>query len=133
MRRALWVALLVPLLRFLPAGPAAGWTVTEIKTKTLPIAGTVTFTSSFRAADGETITLQIWPSDNRVTIRDVVLTKVTPRRKQGCDGCSIDVSGTGDHDADVTLHNPRPGKSTFHLWLYLSTGEHVGVNVHFGR
>jgi len=107
--------------------------VTKIKTKTLPIAGDVTFTSSFRAANGETITIEIWPADASVTISDVRLTKVTPKPKQGCSGCSIEVSGTGDHDVNVTLHNSRPGKSTFHLWLYLSTGEHLGVNVQFGR
>lgn len=129
MRKWLWPILVVALLS-LVATPALAWTVTETKTKTLPIAGEVTFTSSFHATDGETITITVWPVNPSVTISNVQLVKVTP---QGCSGCSIAVSGTGDRDVDVTLHNVRSGKSTFHLWLYLSTGEHLGVNVQFGR
>lgn len=133
MKKQLWLICLVAVLSLMVATPALAWTVTKIKTKTLPIAGEVTFTSSFRATDRETIAIEIWPADSSVTISDVQLTKVTPKPKQGCSGCYIEVSGEGDHDVDVTLHNTRSGKSTFHLWLYLSTGEHIGVNVQFGR
>jgi hypothetical protein len=119
------------LLSLVAMTPVLAWEVTKIKTKTLPIAGEVTFTSSFHAADGETITITIWPANSSVTISDVQLVKVTPKPKQG--GGSIDVSVVDDHDVNVTLHNTRVGKSTFHLWLYLSTGEHLGVNVQFGR
>ena len=133
MKKWFWSICVVALLSLVMATPVLAWTVTQTKTKTLPIAGAVTFTSSFRAADGETITITIWPANSAVTISNVELIKVTPTPKQGCNGCSIAVSGTGDHDVDVTLHNSRPGRSTFHLWLYLSTGEHVGVNVQFGR
>ncbi len=133
MRKTLCALGLVLVLALVTVIPASAWTVTKIKTKTLPIAGEVTFTSSFRARDGDTITIQIWPADSQVSISDVELRRVTPRPKRGCPGCYIEVSGAGDHDVDVTLHNTRTGKSTFHLWLYLSTGEHVGVNVQFGR
>jgi len=128
-----WIISISTLLGLIVVMPAPAWTVTQIKTKTLPIAGEVTFTSAFQAADGETITIEIWPTDPSVTISDVQLMKVTPKPKQGCSGCYIEVSGVGDHDVEVTLHNSRPGKSTFHLWLYLSSGEHIGVNVKFGR
>jgi len=130
MRKWVWIFCVVGLLTLVVATPALAWTVTETKTKTLPIAGQVTFTSAFRASDGETITITIWPVNSSITISDVKLVKVTPK---GCGTCRIAVSGAGDHDVNVTLHNPRSGKSTFHLWLYLSTGEHLGVNVQFGR
>jgi hypothetical protein len=122
------------LLSVLVATPALAWTVTGTKTKDLSVAGQVTFDSAFSASDGETITININPLDYpSVTITDVTLEKVTPKPRGGCPGCGIAVSGTGDHDVDVTLTNTRSGKSTFHLWLYLSTGEHLGVNVNFGR
>jgi len=133
MKKKLCVIFTVILLALVATAPTLAWTVTKIKTKTLPIAGDVTFTSSFRAADGDTITITIWPANPSVTISDVELVKVTPKPKRGCPGCSIAVIRTGDHDVEVTLHNTRQGKSTFHLWLYLSTSEHLGVNVQFGR
>ncbi|RMF29732.1 MAG: hypothetical protein D6759_13315 [Chloroflexi bacterium] len=133
MGKRIGLALFILVSLAVAVTPAFAWTVTQIKTKTLPTAGDVTFTSSFRATDGETIAITIWPDDPSVTIEDVQLRKVTPQPKQGCAGCRIEVFGTGDYDADVTVHNTRSGKSTFHLWVYLSTGEHLGVNVQFGR
>jgi hypothetical protein len=133
MRKWLWNICAVALLSLVVVTPALAWTATKTKTKTLPIAGAVTFTSAFSATNGDTITITIWPVNPSVTISDVQLVKITPKPKQGCAGYSIAVSGTGDQEVDVTLRNTRPGKSTFHLRLYLSTGEHVGVNVQFGR
>lgn len=112
---------------------ASPWTVTETKTKTLPIAGDVTFTSSFSAASGETITITIWPVDASITIGSVVLDKATPKPKSLDSALTNIVTGEpydGGHKIDVTLNNGQ-GFTTFHLWLYLSSGEHIGVNVHF--
>jgi hypothetical protein len=133
MRKWLWNICAVALLSLVVATPALAQTVTKTKTKTLPIAGAVTFTSAFSATNGDTITITISPVNPSVTISDVQLVRITPKHQQGCVGCSIAVSGTGDQAVDVTLRNPLPGKSTFHLRLYLSTGEHVGVKVKFGR
>jgi len=141
MRKWLCAAGVLTLLSLGVMTPALAWTATraqgegvaQIKSKTLPIAGRVTFTSSFRAADGETVTIAIWPADPSVAISDVQLVRVTPKPKRGCEGCGIEVAEADEREVSVTLHNTRPGKSTFHLWLYLSTGEHLGVNIHFGR
>jgi len=127
MRKCLWSISVVAFLSLVMATLALSWTVTEWKTKTLPIAGDVLFTSSFSAANGETITITISPANSGITISDVVLDKVTPK---GCTGCSIEVSNNTGHTVDVKLTNPGPGK-TFHLSLYLSTGEKLGVNVQF--
>lgn len=114
---------------------ASPWTVTKWKTKSLPIAGDVYFTSSISAIDGEEITIEIQPVDSSVTIVSVVLDKPTPKPRDWDPTSTYitqDPSGpyNSGHKINVTLKNGQRFK-TFHLWLHLNTGEHLGVNVHF--
>ena len=132
MKKIVWLIAIIAVSVLLMSAIAQAWTTTKVKTRTLSIAGDVTLTSSFRAIDGETIAVTIWPADPSVTISDVTLAKVAPKLKI-VDDSNIVVSGTGDYAANVTLNNDRRDKSTFHLHLRLSTGEQIGVNVSFGR
>jgi len=112
-------------LSMFPAA-ASSWQVTEVKTKDLPIAGSVTFTSSFSATDGATITIELIDSPEGYVIDHVELKKSTPSR--GGEG-SITIGTQTDFSVDVTVQSG--GAKTLHLWLWLTSGEHVGVNVHF--
>jgi hypothetical protein len=118
--------ILVVLLTTLAAS-ASAFTVTKWKTKELSVAGNVTFTSSISATDGETITISI--TNTTATISNVVLKKATPKPKNSA--AYIDNIAVAGDGKSVSLEVNNAGKKTLHLWLYLNTGEHVGVNVHF--
>jgi len=123
MRKVVLGALLLAFL----AAPALAYTV-EWKTKSLPIAGDVYFTSSFHASEGDTITIEIQPADESVNITRVELVKATPKPKMP--GGSIGILSYGVDGKSATLDVHFDSKKTLHLWVYLSTGEHIGVNVH---
>jgi len=106
--------------------PAKAWSVTEEKTKWLSIAGYVTFTSSISAVDGETITISLISSEFGYTISGVSLKKSTPN---GLGSIDSGIPYGGGWKIDVTVHSG--GDTTLHLSLWLTSGERVGVNIHF--
>jgi hypothetical protein len=109
---------------------AFGWEVCETSTDTLDSAGVVTFTSSFcYCLDGDVITIEITPEDPSVVIDSVVFTKSTPHKATN-DSWAEQLAVT-ETTATVALHKMTEKTNTIHLWLYLSTGEHLGVNAHF--
>ncbi|MFQ5871213.1 MAG: hypothetical protein ACE5IB_03525 [Candidatus Geothermarchaeales archaeon] len=101
---------------------------TKTKTKSLSIAGDVEFTSSFNGvSDDELMTIEIDPVDSSVTIDHVDLVKATPKPKQpGVEDCSSSNNQGDSIDVQCVFGD----KKNLHLWVYLSTGEHIGVNVH---
>lgn len=117
-------------LSILLSANAHAWDVCETSVETLEVAGVVTFTSSFHdCLDGDVITIQITPEDPSVTVDSVVFMKATPHKKTNESWAEqVGVTAT---TADVMLHWVTDKTHTIHLWLYLSTGEHIGVNAHF--
>jgi len=112
------------------AGTANAWEACETSVETKEVAGQVTFTSSFcNCLDGDTITIEITPTDPTVEIDSVVFTKATPHWQTN-QSWAEEVAVT-PYTADVMLHKVTEKTHTIHLWLYLSTGEHIGVNAHF--
>jgi hypothetical protein len=106
------------------------WDMCETSVETLDVAGEVTFTSSFcNCADGDVITIEIWPADPGVEIDSVVFTKATPHWKTN--ESWAEQLGVTFYSADVLLHKVTEKTHTIHLWVYLSTEEHIGVNAHF--
>jgi len=114
------------------AGTASAWEVSETCVETLDVAGVVEFTSSFSGCvDGDVITIEITPADPAVTIDSVVFTQATPHPATNQSYAQeVSVGGT---TADVMLYWVTEKTRTLHLWVYLSTGEHIGVNAHFLR
>jgi len=112
------------------SGNAFGWEVCETSTDTLDSAGVVTFTSSFcNCLNGDAIRIEITPVDPNVVIDSVVFTKSTPHKATN-QSWAEEVAVTST-TATVLLHKETDKTHTIHLWLYLSTGEHLGVNAHF--
>jgi len=117
-------------LTFAFVGNANAWDACETSVETLEVAGVVTFTSSFcNCLDGDVITIQITPDDPSVTVDRVEFTKATPHW-QSNESWAEQVAVTAT-TADVMLYWVTEKTHTIHLWLYLSTGEHIGVNAHF--
>ena len=129
MKKYLFLFAVLFLSTFLSTN-AFGWEVCETSTDTLDSAGVVNFTSSFcNCLDGDTITIQITPEDPNVVIDSVVFTKSTPHKATNLSWAEeVTVTPT---TATVRLHQVTEKTHTIHLWLYLSTGEHLGVNAHF--
>jgi hypothetical protein len=111
---------------------ANAWEACETSVETLEVAGVVEFTSAFcDCADGDAITIEITPADPAVTIDSVHFTKATPHWETNQSyGEQVSAGGT---TADVMLYWITEKTRTIHLWVYLSTGEHIGVNAHFLR
>jgi len=129
MKKYLFLFAVLFLSTFLSTN-AFGWEVCETSTDTLDSAGVVTFTSSFcNCLDGDMITIQFTPEDPNVKIDSVVFTKSTPHKATN-ESWAEQVAVTPT-TADVLLHKVSDKTKTIHLWLYLSTGEHLGVNAHF--
>ena len=129
MRLFRYVLLVLCVAVFFPSATYA-WDMCETSVETLDVAGEVTFTSSFcNCLDGETITIEITPADPGVTVDSVVFKKATPHWKTN--ESWAEQVGLTSYTADVTLHWVTEKTHTIHLWLYLSTGEHIGVNAHF--
>ena len=111
-------------------GNTDAWEVCETSVETLDVAGEVTFTSSFcNCLDGDIITIEMTPTDPGVTIDSVVFTKATPHWQTNQSWA--EEFAVTPYTADVILHKVTEKTKTIHLWLYLSTGEHIGVNPHF--
>jgi len=129
MRRFFLLLLAFSLIILFP-GNVNAWDVCETSVETKEVAGQVTFTSSFcNCLDGDTITIEITPTDPTVEIDSVVFTKATPHWQTN-QSWAEEVAVT-PYTADVMLHKVTEKTHTIHLWLYLSTGEHIGVNAHF--
>lgn len=120
------------LLSIAVSSSANAWEACETSVETLEVAGVVEFTSSFcDCVDGDVITIEITPADAAVTIDSVHFTKATPHWQTNQSyGEQVSVGGT---TADVMLYWITEKTRTIHLWVYLSTGEHIGVNAHFLR
>ncbi len=109
---------------------AHAWDVCETEVETLDVAGEVTFTSSFcDCVDADIITIQIIPADPAVVIDRVEFKKATPHWQTNESWAAQ--TAVDPYAADVILHKWTEKTHTIHLWLYLSTGEHIGVNAHF--
>lgn len=107
---------------------------TQIKEKDLDDDGDldVIFTSAFyELEDGETITLTMLPVDPSVSIAWVMNHRVTPKRTFG-DITPGEVSASG-YSVPVTVDNQEPPCKSIHMWLWLNTGDHVGINAQFER
>jgi hypothetical protein len=129
MRMFCILALIFCLAVFLPSSTYA-WEACETCTKTFPIAGEVSFTSSFcGCVDGDVITIQINPVDPAVVIDSVVFTKASPKWQTN-QSWAEQVAVT-PYTVDVALHKLTDPTKTIHMWVYLSTGEHFGVVAHF--
>lgn len=129
MRRFSLLLLAFSLIILFPSN-ADAWDVCETAVETLEVAGEVTFTSSFcNCLDGDMIIIEITPTDPAVIIDSVIFTKATPHW-QTSESWAEEV-GVTSYTADVILHKVTEKTHTIHLWLYLSTGEHIGVNAHF--
>jgi hypothetical protein len=120
------------LLSFGLSGSANAWEACETSVETLEVAGVVEFTSAFcDCVDGDVITIQITPADPAIMIDSVVFTQATPHPETNESYAEqLSVGGT---TADVMLYWITEKTRTIHLWVYLSTGEHVGVNAQFIR
>lgn len=129
MRLFRYLMLVLCVAVFFPSTTYA-WEMCETSVETLDVAGEVTFTSSFcNCLDGETITIEIDPVDAGVTVDSVVFKKATPHWQTNASWA--EQFAITDYTADVILHKVTDKTHTIHLWLYLSTGEHIGVNAHF--
>lgn len=119
-------------LVFLLAGSANAWEACETSVETLEVAGVVEFTSSFcNCIAGDVITIEITPEDAGVTIDSVHFAKATPHGKTN-ESYEVEAS-VGGTTPDVKFYWVTNETRTVHLWVYLSTGEHIGVNAHFLR
>ena len=129
MRKFCFLLLAVCLPIFLPTSLYA-WDVCETSVENLDLAGEVTFTSSFcNCVDGDVITIGFWSANPEVTLDRVVFTGATPY--WAIDRSWAEQSGIALYSATVVLHKVTERTKTIHLWVYLSTGEHIGVNAHF--
>jgi hypothetical protein len=123
----LLLALCLPIL--IPSSIYA-WDMCETSVENLEVAGEVTFTSSFcNCADGDVITIGFWSADPEVTLDRVVFATATPH--WATDQSWAEQSGIASYSATAVLHKVGEKIKTIHLWAYLSTGEHFGVNAHF--
>jgi len=131
MKRLFFVLAALSLVFFL-SGSTNAWEVCETSVETLEVAGEVQFTSSFcNCIDGDVITIQIIPTDPGVTIDSVHFSKATPDQETN-ESYAVQVSAGGT-TADVMLYWVTEKTHTIHLWVYLSTGERIGVNAQLLR
>jgi hypothetical protein len=128
--KKLFLLLLAFCLGIFSPVAVSAWDVCETAVETLDVAGEVTFTSEFcNCEDGDVITIEINPVDPTVIIDRVEFTKATPHWQTN--ESWAEQTAVIAYTADVTLHKVTEKTHTIHLWLYLSTGEHIGVNAHF--
>lgn len=110
------------------------YTSYKSKRKVLSIAGPVIFTSAFKVPKdiASTITIYIWPSDHSVTIDYIDYNPrmaFTPKSTSGHCTPELPQPATLPYSTTITVYSDTC--KTMHLWLHLSTGEHLGVNVQF--
>lgn len=107
---------------------------TEIKEKDLDGDGysDIIFTSAFYELDsGDTITATILPVDPSVKIdaTTTCVNLVTPKNTYGhITPGSLSLSG---YSLPITVTQDSPPCKSIHIWLYLTTGDHLGVNAQF--
>jgi hypothetical protein len=129
MRKVFFLLLAMCLGMFLPSN-ADAWDVCEISVGTPAVALELSFTSSFCIClDEDVITIQITPTNPAVVIDSVVFTKATPHWETNQSWA--EQSAITPLTADILLHKVTEKTHTIHLWVYLSTGEHIGVNAQF--
>ncbi|MFQ6002492.1 MAG: T9SS type A sorting domain-containing protein [Candidatus Zixiibacteriota bacterium] len=132
-------ALLFSLL-FL-AGVSLGAEICGEKVKCLNVAGCCSLTTSFCDVEvGEPVTITFYYIENGV-LDDypcVFTHNATPpshpiffRPPRG--EAWISHTRLDDYNVEVTVDSTTPGVKTVHLWVYLNTGEHVGVNFQMKR
>lgn len=101
----------------------------ETKTKFLSTAGEVRFTSSFKgASDAEIITVRLEYTQYGYLIDRIYFRKSTPSRTNGY---AVELAGTNTGTTIQVQVFKVDNTKTLHLWMYLASGEHVGVNIHF--
>lgn len=110
------------------------YTCYKSKRKVLPIAGPIIWTSAFKVpkVGASLVTIYIWPSDPSVEIDYVDYNPkmaFTPKNTNGY--CVPELPQDATLPYSITITVVSETCKTMHLWLYLSTGEHVGVNVQF--
>ena len=129
MRKLSFILMAICVGIFAPSNVHA-WDVCESSVETLAVAGEISFTSSFcNCLDGNIITIQITPTNPAVVIDSVVFTKATPHWETNQSWA--EQSAITPLTADILLHKVTEKTHTIHLWVYLSTGEHIGVNAQF--
>ncbi len=101
---------------------------TAMKMKILHNNEMVIFTSVFHGLSiDNTVTIHLL-ADLGITITSGTVNRVTP--KGTADVAWSSNTGTS---IDVTITSVNGRVKTIHLWLYLNTGEHIGVNLQLAR
>jgi len=114
-------------------GTSWGAEVCQTKVKCLSVAGCCTLTTSFcNVAVGEWVTIAFFYIENgilRSTPDPVFVHRVTP----GKGTASISQIRLDDYTVQVRVDSVPYRTKKVHLWVYLNTGEHVGVNLNLTR
>jgi hypothetical protein len=106
------------------------WDMCKMSSENLDAAGKVTYTSSFcNCADGDVITIGFWSPYPEVTLDSVVFAGATPNWVNNKSWAKQ--SGIAPYSATVVLHKVTENTNTIYLWVYLSTGEYIGISAHF--
>jgi hypothetical protein len=99
----------------------------------LPEAGIIVYYNSLHdLVSGQTVLIEILPSDTSITIVDVTIHRVTPTKKNSVQLTPI-IDNQRCYDVEVTINDVPAKVKTVHIWVHLSTGEHVPVNLHYGH
>jgi len=133
--------LLLSLSLLLLSGVCLGGEVCGEKVKCLSVAGCCSLTTSFcDVAVGEPVTITFYYIENgvlddypcvfthKVTPNNPLVFLRPPRREAWISHTRLD-----DYHVEVVVDSMTPGTKTVHLWAYLNTGEHVGVNLQMER
>jgi len=129
MRKFCFLLLVFCLPVLFPAGLYA-WDMCKTSVENLGAAGKVTYTSSFcNCVDGDVITIGFWSPDPEVTLDSVAFAAATPNWVSNKSWA--EQSGVAFYSATVILHKETENTKTVYLWVYLSTGERIGVSAHF--
>jgi hypothetical protein len=100
------------------------------KMEILPEAGLVIYDSAIHGLnEGDSPEICILADHDLTGIDYNPVRHVTPKKSTGW--ISNIVTLTDGYQ--VTVHKDDDNCKTIHLWVYLDTGEHIGVNLHFER
>ncbi|MFQ6002493.1 MAG: hypothetical protein ACE5KJ_01975 [Candidatus Zixiibacteriota bacterium] len=114
-------------------GVSYGADVCETKVKCLSVAGCCSLTTSFcDVAVGEWVTITFFYIENGVlrTSPDPVYAR---RATPGKGTALISQNRLNDYQVQVRVDSVPSRAKKVHLWVYLNTGEHVGVNLKLQR
>jgi hypothetical protein len=102
-------------------------------------AGIVIYTSSVHNVEvgpsAATVNIQIVPDDRTNTIRSTdtwIIHRVTPKKKNQATTEILVIDQTC-YNLEIRITSAPSRAKTIHLWVYLSNGEHVPVNLHIGH